>query len=330
MAPAFHEYWAALAFELRDRGHEVTPWIYDENPTLRRKIRTKGLELASRVAPERTERAVRQAATRSALQVLRTQRFDRILAIKSDLLGPEFWQAAHDDHIPVTLYLYDEIRRMRWSTSSLIEAVGGGHLLTYSPQDRTSLLQHREEVHLWANAFDHRAPVHPVPRDEVVFIGARYPVREATLVALHEAGVPVRAFGRDWSHHWVDRLRTWNATRPELPAERDVDRSAGYGILGGARAAINVHHDQDGFTMRTFEIPGCGGLQIIDREDVASIYEPGVEVLVAGSTDEMVDLCHRAAHDRSWAQAIREAGRRRTLTEHTYVQRVDELEAWWA
>ena len=50
--------------------------------------------------------------------------------------------------------------------------------------------------------------------------------------------------------------------------------------MAGAAANLNIHHDQHGSTMRTFEILGAGGLQLVDREDVAVHYEPGTEVLV--------------------------------------------------
>ena len=50
--------------------------------------------------------------------------------------------------------------------------------------------------------------------DEVVFVGARYPGRESLLTDLTAAQVPVRAYGRDWSAHPLDRLRTWRLRRP--------------------------------------------------------------------------------------------------------------------
>ena len=59
--------------------------------------------------------------------------------------------------------------------------------------------------------------------------------------------------------------------------------------MAGARASLNLHGDQDGFTMRTFEACGVGGLQIVDRADVDSLYDPGSELLVFNSTQELVE-----------------------------------------
>ena len=139
----------------------------------------------------------------------------------------------------------------------------------------------------------------------------------------------VKAYGRAWSKHWWDRARTWSWHRPAIPSGRDLDRSHAYGVMAGARASLNLHGDQDGFTMRTFEACGVGGLQIVDRADVDSLYDPGSELLVFNSTQELVELAERAGTEPQWAQAIAQAGRKRTLAEHTFAHRVQALEARW-
>ena len=168
-----------------------------------------------------------------------------------------------------------------------------------------------------------------MPSDEVVFVGARYPGREALLTDLATSGVPVRAYGRDWSGHPVDRLRTWRLRQPPVPHGRDLPRADAYAVMAGARATLNVHGDQDGFTMRTFEACGVGALQLVDRADVSRHYEPGVELAVFGSPEEAAELARRAATDRPWADGLRAAGRARTLAEHTFVHRARDLEALW-
>ena len=49
----------------------------------------------------------------------------------------------------------------------------------------------------------------------------------------------------------------WTRARlPDVPSARGVDRAQAYGLTAGAVASLNSHTDQDGFTMRTFELPG--------------------------------------------------------------------------
>ncbi len=45
--------------------------------------------------------------------------------------------------------------------------------------------------------------------------------------------------------------------------------------------------------------------------------------------EELLELCARARVDPTWAQGLREAGRRRTLAEHTFDHRVAVLEQLW-
>jgi spore maturation protein CgeB len=111
-----------------------------------------------------------------------------------------------------------------------------------------------------------------------------------------------------------------------VPSARGVDRPTAYGLTAGAVAALNSHTDQDGFTMRTFELPGTGSLQLIDRPDVETLYEPDREVLVFADVDELAALCERARADRGWARGIAERGQARTLAEHTFDHRVPLLE----
>ena len=115
-----------------------------------------------------------------------------------------------------------------------------------------------------------------------------------------------------------------------MPAGRDIDRSEAYGIMASSPATLNIHNNQDGFTMRTFEAPGVGALQVIDRPDVDRYYIPGEEVLVYESIDELIEICTRIFRDPKWARKIREAGQKRTLAEHTFDQRVKILEQLWA
>lgn len=327
VSPAFHGYWRAYQDAFERLGHSVRTIRYDELSSFSAKARHKiGVELADRVGADGAARHAQAVSARCA-EAVRVARPDRVLVIRGDLLGDDFWAAVSEVHArPVTL-IYDEVARMDTTYEDLMSH---GPVASYSAHDTAELASRGARTAHVKDAFDSRLPFTPVTSDEVVFIGAVYGQRAPLVEALHAAGVPVRAYGRGWSHHPLDRLRTWNSPRPRTPAARDVPRDIAYGIQAGAVAALNIHEGQDGFTMRTFEIPGVGGLQLIDRDDVAELYEPGKEVLVFHSPEELVDLARRAAVDTGWARSIREAGRRRTLAEHTFDHRVRELEALWS
>lgn len=328
IAPAFHGYGDSLADGLRARGHDVTVYPYDRFGSTAAKVRNKVLyELPERVGLAAGTRRRARDLTQAAIRVLREHDPDVLLVVRGDLFTPDFWDAARSSRARVVLWLYDEIRRMQHEEATFRDV---DTLVTYSPDDAADLNARGITTHCIPNAFDTRISVRPEPRDEIVFVGARYPNREEAMVTLARAGVPVLAVGRTWSHHWIDRARTWELRRPDLPSLRDVPRDRAYGLMAGAAGSLNVHTDQDGFTMRTFEVCGVGGLQLIDRPDVAPFYEPGEEIVVFEGPEEMIEMARRAVADREWSRRIGEAARRRTLAEHTFEHRAGALEQVWA
>jgi spore maturation protein CgeB len=75
-----------------------------------------------------------------------------------------------------------------------------------------------------------------------------------------------------------------------------------------------------------FEAAGAAACVITDRwEGIELFLEPGREVLVAGSADEVAAHVQRLT--ASEARAIGDAARRRVCAEHTYAHRAIQLES---
>ncbi|WP_026926306.1 CgeB family protein [Granulicoccus phenolivorans] len=317
ISPAFHGYHRAIADALRARGHRVTTLQYDRlaNPVRRvhNKLRREGLRIGQ------------DPSTKAALDALQSNP-DLVLVVRGDHIGQAFWETLDERGIPRALWIYDELRRMEW-TPQRLELVGP--IASYSPLDVTTLTEQGFEAMHLPDAFDTRCEFTPKPSPEITFVGAKYPRREQALLALDAAGIPVRAYGRDWSHAPLDRLRTRNRPRPDIPASPEISRAEAYAVMAGSQGTINIHGDQDGFTMRTFEAPGVGGVHLVDRPDIELHYEPGIECLVFTSDEELVDLSRRLISDPKWADGIREQGRRRTLAEHTFDHRMAQWEQQW-
>lgn len=328
VTPVFHGYWAAIQRALERRGHDVVVYRYDELPSAVHKVQHKVRhELVDRVSPGAGSAAWGRATTEVARRVLRDVRPDVVVAIKADRIGSSFWDDVDDLGIPRILWLYDEIRRTVQDPLALRRFP---KVVSYSPGDVRDLVELGVDAEFLPTGFDADVRARPARTGAVVFVGARYPNRQAQLDALHQAGVAVRAYGRDWSHHPIDRARTWSWSRPDVPGFRDVSLQRAYDLVAGSVAAVNIHSDQDGFTLRTFEAPGVGALQLIDRADVDAFYEPGVEVMTYASVDELVELCRRSHRDPLWRASIGRAGQKRTLAEHTFDHRVARLAALWA
>ncbi len=327
ISPVFHEYWRSIARGFEANGHHVDVHCYDEHARplvrVRNKVVFEGLD---RVRPGAGTARFVGAATKGARAALRRVRPDAVVVVKGDLLDDAFWDDLAGTEVPRVLWLYDELRRTRLELDRLPDL---GPVASYSPDDVDAMVRAGVDAHHVPLAFDPTFGQTRIPSDEVLFIGARYPGRTTLLAEAYRMGVPVRAVGKDWSHRVVDRFRTWSFQRPDIPAGPSVPRGVGAGMMAGALATLNIHGDQDGFTMRTFEASGVGALQLIDRADVARHYEPGVEVCTFASACEVAEIAERARREPHWAARIRAAARARTLAEHTFAHRARDLEALW-
>ncbi|APF40467.1 CgeB family protein [Neomicrococcus aestuarii] len=327
VTPTFHGYYRSIADALEQRGYSVVSHRYDAFDSLQAKLRNKLLhELPAKVGMDHLSKA-EDWSTRRALQALKDVNPDFLVVIKGDALGEDFWSEVEKRQLPRILWLYDDLKRHSYSIDFLKNI---GPVLSYSKDETDQLTALGVNASYLPNAFDPNLAEPPTQRrQEIVFVGARYDNRQLLLETLRDSGVPVRAYGRQWSHHAIDKLRTWELSRPQIPAERDIPLADAYQVQAIAAAAINVHGLQAGLAMRTFEVPGMGGLQLVDRPDVDRFYDIGTEVLLFQSAEELVDLSRRALKDQIWAESIRAAGRKRTLAEHTFVHRIEDLDRRW-
>lgn len=327
ISPAFHGYCHSIADGFRGLGYEVTVHRYDAFDTVKDKVRNKALyELPSKLGFD-GQKAAEKAATSKALEVIEQVKPDKLIVIKADTLGDNFWQAVADRKVPYLLWLYDDLKRHRYTIEFLRSLPA---VVSYARSEAESFAAEGINAHFVANGYDPKLAAFPTTRvPEIVFVGSRYENRETILLALKDAGLSVRAYGRGWSHHPFDRLRTWELKRPNLPAERDIPLYEAYRVQAAAAASLNVHGLQAGLAMRTFEVPGMNGLQLIDRPDVAEFYEIGKEVLLYQSTEELIELCQHIIADPRWSDSIRAAGLKRSQAEHTFFHRAQSMDALW-
>lgn len=329
ITPSFHGYGESIADAFRRLDHEVAVHCYDAVPSTAMKVWNKArYETVARVRGT-DDHLSAQRATHGAVQAVQRVRPDVVLVIRGDVFGPEFWQAAAAGGRPTIVWLYDEVRRTpRFDVRFVAQHA---RLVSYSRQDSAELSAQGFETTYVPTAFDDLRPVasHSGAQGVVNFIGAPLPGRVTALRALMDAGVPVRAWGRGWSDHPVDRARTWRLRSRDIPNRRDVPGDVSLAIMRDSVATLNVHGDQDGFTMRTFESCAVGGVQLIDRPDVSEFYEPGSEVLVFTSAAELIEHARHVLARPGDFDELRRHARDRTLAQHTFVHRARVLERLW-
>ena len=160
----------------------------------------------------------------------------------------------------------------------------------------------------------------------VSFMGSAY----ANRIRFFEKLVPdLQRDFKLWGTHWGDSpvLTPYHQKTPEsyLSDETIVK------IYNAS--AINLNHhsdDQDGSHLdylnpRAFEIPACGGFQLIDRRDeLASLFAPDEVV----AYDNLEDLRRRIAYfsiHPDERNALSDRARKRVLREHTYEMRLAQM-----
>jgi spore maturation protein CgeB len=174
---------------------------------------------------------------------------------------------------------------------------------------------------------------HPVEREErfaadLVFLGNRLPDREARVeefLLRPAAALSGKTFLLG-GNGWADKPMPDNIRKLGHVYTRDHNA-----INCSATAVLNINRDSMARygaspPTRIFEAAGAGACIITDAWDgIGDFLDPGEEVLVANSGDDVRDILRNLTPER--ARAIGAAARRRVLAEHTYARRAAEFDA---
>jgi spore maturation protein CgeB len=132
-------------------------------------------------------------------------------------------------------------------------------------------------------------------------------------------------------------LEVWGQGIEEYPRDSSLRRSyrgeawglAMYRLLHSARVAVNRHGEvaEDyANNMRLFEATGVGAMLLTDaKRNLGDLFEPGHEVVTYENGHDLSERILRYLEYENDRVAIATAGQRRTLSEHTYRHRMEEL-----
>ena len=147
---------------------------------------------------------------------------------------------------------------------------------------------------------------------DVSFVGQCYGNRPEVIRRLKEKGINVEVFGDGWPNGPLsteDMVRIYSKSRINL----------GFGGVEG-------HAETYCLKGRDFEIPMSGGLYLTEyHPELETVYDLGKEIVVYHSFDELVETIRRLPANPEEAETIRQAGRLRALTEHTWEKRFEKI-----
>ena len=167
----------------------------------------------------------------------------------------------------------------------------------------------------------------PLATDGAVFVGALNRTQ-------HRGGNALLAEASERTE-----LAIWGYAVEGWPADSAVYRAyrgEAWGLdmyrrLRAARISLNRHievAEDNANNMRLYESTGVEAMLLTDeKQNLGELFEPGREVVTYGGVDDLVDkIAYYLEHEQERA-AIAAAGQRRTLAEHTYRNRMEELSA---
>jgi hypothetical protein len=159
---------------------------------------------------------------------------------------------------------------------------------------------------------------------DITFIGSFYRVHSSR-VALLEALCTRFSQIRIWGPR-IDHLSPSSPIR-KCYAGPTWGREM-YQILGNSKITLNHHGDIAPYAnnYRLYEATGVGTLLITDwKVNLHEMFEPGKEVVAYRTPEECAELIQYYLEHEAEREAIARAGQERTLREHTYYQRMQEL-----
>jgi spore maturation protein CgeB len=170
---------------------------------------------------------------------------------------------------------------------------------------------------------------------DVTFVGQPHGDRSRMVQALRDRGISIECFGYGWENGRVtqdEMIRIFNQSRINLNFSNASARGRARILRAGLDwitrslfpAALPAYSDQ--IKGRNFEVPGCGGfLLTATADDLESYYQPGKEIVCFDGIDELAEkIKYYLANDQE-RRVIAECGYQRTLREHTYTQRFQQI-----
>ncbi len=140
---------------------------------------------------------------------------------------------------------------------------------------------------------------------DVSFAGACYGQRPSFIKKLAKHNIKVECFGHGWPNGPLpseEMIKLYSRSRINL----------GFAGIGYSRKLMCLKG-------RDFEVPMSGGLYLTQNNpELSLIFNVGNEILTYRNEEDCVRIIHELLADPDRAEAIRKAGRKRCLSDHSY------------
>jgi len=296
--------------------------------------------LGSWMEKNRVVRLARTAARPAALAALNfalltevlARRPDLVLVMKGDSILPETIDAMRRGARVIVSYHTDDFENPLNTNQSMLRSIPLWDVL-FSPRDfigaelaARGVRRYEPLPFGYDPLLSHPAPHAPLPdariRDSVVFVGTWAPERVGLLEGL-VGRVPVSIWGNGW-----ERVPRTSSLLPSLALRQVIDEPL-CAILSQAGVSLCLLRkgNRDRHTMRTFELPACGGFMLAERTtEHLAWFEEGREAAFFEGQEELEAQAARYLADPAARRRMAEAGHRRVMAgHHSYQDRASRI-----
>jgi hypothetical protein len=267
---------------------------------------------------------------RKITSIIRYQKFDIIFIEGGELIGPSFLQGLRKFSDRIVHYTTDDPfgkrDKQRWYL--YLKAVPYYDLLT--PVREVNVAEAyahgaKKVLRVLMSVDELDGPQEITPQDrlrwpyEVLFIGTWMPERGPFLAELLKAGLPLTIYGNNWQKapQWPLLQSVWQG--PAIYGDEYLKAIQVAKISLGLLSKGN----RDLHTIRTFEIPYCGGLLCAERtSEHLKLYQEDVEAVYWRNAKECIEKCEMLLNNDKMRERIAKNGRIRCLRNGSFNENV--------
>jgi spore maturation protein CgeB len=183
---------------------------------------------------------------------------------------------------------------------------------------------------------------------DVTFIGQPHGNRRQTIGYLRQNGISINVWGNGWDNGRLSQeemIKIFNSSRININLSNSSTVSSGVqysgnfikralsrfkrlsvrSLSGKSEPHVDVVKAQQ-IKGRNFEVPGCGGFLLTDNADnLEDYYLENKEIVCFEGNDDLIEKIKYYLEHEEERIKIAQSGYERTLHEHTYVHRFNQI-----
>jgi spore maturation protein CgeB len=347
ISPNFHNYGDIITETLRQRGIDMSHlpfpsreesfpekvYYYILRHTLYRSHQYGRAELH-----HKRNREIIESFNKTIPETVREQEPEFVLVIQGSFVKPETvcWIRDKTDATPI-LWSYDELDRLRLTRQSAKYYKSAYLFVPPQPDEFESVnakylpLAHDDRSYNKLDSTDE-------PPIDIAFIGSLTNERRKDILShlVQELDANIQIWFPAWTLKDPVSFYRYRIKRRKLSKHINrsfIDHTKINEIYNRSKICLNIHkawkvnsEEPVGLNMRTFEVPGARGFELVDEvTNLGDHFDIGEELVTYSGTDDLVEKVRYYLENDQEREAIANRGYRRAKDNHTFEDRLNVI-----